>query len=195
MTEPARRLENTAPVILPEPIPARTTDLVARGGYRFHVRPAAPADENGLAELFSQLSPEDLRFRFLSTVRIGRHQLEALTMVDHSQTENYLAIDIGTGLIITTALLAANEDLTHAEVAIAIRPAFKGQGISWALLEHVARAATTKGIRTLESVESRDNHRAIGLEREMGWTASPCPDDPTLVVLRTTLPTELRVGA
>ena len=38
----------------------------------------------------------------------------------------------------------------------------------------------------IESIESRDNHQAIGLERERGWIASACLGDPASVMLRMT---------
>ena len=169
-----------------------SADLVTQSGHRFHVRPAAPADEAALAEFFTHVEKEDLRFRFLNAVRtVGHDQLMALVTVDHTRTENFLAIDPDTGSIIATAMLAADEALAKAEVAIAIRSDFKRGGISWTLLDHVARFATAKGITTLESMESRDNHQAIKLEREMGWTSSPCPDEPSLVILRMTLGTAI----
>jgi GNAT superfamily N-acetyltransferase len=165
-----------------------SADLISRGGYHFHVRPAAPADEATLAEFFTHVDKEDLRFRFLSAVqKVGPDQLKALVSVDHTRTENFLAIESDTGLVIATAMLAADETMTNAEVAVAIRSDFKRVGISWRLVEHVARFARSKGIRTLEAVESRDNHQAIKLEREMGWSASPCPGDPMLIVLRMSL--------
>jgi N-acetylglutamate synthase-like GNAT family acetyltransferase len=165
-----------------------SADLVAQSGYRFHVRPAAPADEDALAEFFSHVGKEDLRFRFLTAVqKVSHDQLKALVMVDHTRTENFLAIDSGTGLVIATAMLAADETMTNAEVAVAIRSDFKRGGVSWTLVQHVAQFARSKGIKTLESVESRDNHQAIKLEREMGWSASPCPGDASLIVLRLAL--------
>ncbi|WP_380784465.1 GNAT family N-acetyltransferase [Sphingomonas sp. R86520] len=165
-----------------------SADLVTRSGYAFHVRPAMPSDEMALGEFFTHVDKEDLRFRFLTAIqKVGHDQLQALVTVDHQRTENFLAIEPGTGLIIATAMLAADETLTNAEVAIAIRADFKRGGISWTLLDHVARFAVAKGIKTVESIESRDNHEAIELERERGWTASGCPGDPTVMVLRKTL--------
>ncbi|WP_375394659.1 GNAT family N-acetyltransferase [uncultured Sphingomonas sp.] len=167
------------------PVEAWSADLVTRSGYAFHVRPASPNDEAALAEFFTHVDKEDLRFRFLSAIqKVGHDQLKALVMVDHQRTENFLAIEPETGLIVATAMLAADETLTNAEVAVAIRADFKRGGISWTLLDHVARFAVSKGIRTVESMESRDNHEAIELERERGWTASACPGDPTVMVLR-----------
>ncbi|MEN2787425.1 GNAT family N-acetyltransferase [Sphingomonas qilianensis] len=165
-----------------------SADLVARDGYRFHVRPATPADEQALADLFHHVDKDDLRFRFLSAAQnVAPDQLKALVTLDHTRTENFLAIEPETGRIIATAMLAADATLTSAEVAIAIRSEFKRRGISWTLLDHVARCAAAKGIKTLESVESRENHEAIQLERDMGWVGSACEGDASLIVLRTTL--------
>lgn len=165
-----------------------SADLVTRSGYAFHVRPAAPSDEAALGEFFTHVDKDDLRFRFLSAVhKVSHDQLERLVSVDHQQTENFLAIDRGTGQIIATAMIAADDAMTKAEVAIAIRSDFKRGGISWTLLDHVAAFAASKGIATLESVESRDNHQAIKLERERGWTASSAPGDAGQIVLRKTL--------
>jgi len=52
-----------------------------------------------------------------------------------------------------------------------IRPDFKGRGVSWELLEHVACFAEELGGRGTQSIESNDNHAAIELEREMGYTS------------------------
>ncbi|WP_235364978.1 GNAT family N-acetyltransferase [Sphingomonas sp. ERG5] len=163
-------------------------DLTTRSGYRFHVRPAVPADEAGLAEFFTHVTADDLRFRFLTAIRkVSHEQLANLVNVDHRRTENFLAIDPEAGCIIATAMMAADKALASAEVAIAIRSDFKDRGISWMLLEHVAKFAGASGIKTLESIESRDNHQAIELEREMGFKAHSSAGDPTVVVVSATL--------
>ncbi len=170
------------------PMRSWTADLTTRDGFVFHVRPVAPADEAALGAFFQHVDKEDLRFRFLSAIhKVGHDQLQALVTVDHDHTENFLAFDPATDRIIATAMLAADDTMTRAEVAIAIRADFKTRGISWTLLDHVAAFAQAKGIRSLESIESRDNHRAIDLERERGWIASPCPGDPTAMMLRIAL--------
>lgn len=165
-----------------------STDLTTRDGYVFHVRPACPADEPALGEFFAHVDQEDLRFRFLSAIhKVGDDQLKALVTIDHDHTENFLALELATGRIIATAMLAADASFARAEVAVAIRADFKRRGISWSLLDHVALFARAKGIRTLESIESRDNHQAIDLERERGWVSAACPGDPASMILRMTL--------
>jgi acetyltransferase len=73
------------------------------------------------------------------------------------------------------------------EVAISIDSRFKARGIGWALLAHVTRYAKAHGLKRLQSIESRENHAAIDLEREMGFTRKPYPDDPTLVLVEAQL--------
>lgn len=52
------------------------------------------------------------------------------------------------------------------------------------MLAHIARYAEAKAGKTLESIESHENHAAIELEREMGFSAEPYPGDATLVLVR-----------
>jgi GNAT superfamily N-acetyltransferase len=163
-------------------------DLTTRSGLVFQVRPASPGDEPALDAFFGHVDVEDLRFRFLSAIRkVGQDQLKAMVTIDHDRTEHFLAFDPATGQIIATAMLAADQSFRRAEVAIAVHRDFKRMGISWTLLDHVVDFARWKGILTLESIESRDNHDAIDLERERGWIASACPGDPTSTILRMTL--------
>lgn len=163
-------------------------DLETRSGLRIHVRPVAIGDEAALSAFFDGVSPEDLRFRFLSAVHhVDDAQISAMTHVDHRKTEDFIVTEIGGTEILANAMLAADEKLQTAEVAISLRRDHKGQGIGWTLLEHVTRYAKARGIRTLQSIESRANHQAIELEREMGWIARPLDGDPTLILLEAKL--------
>lgn len=164
------------------------TRIITCSGCLFDIRPAGPDDEIALAEFFTHVTPENLRFRFLTGLKqVGHDRLSAMIHVDHHQTENFLAlVDEGTE-IIATAMLACNADLTRGEVAIAVHNDFRHDGVSWELLKHVAAYAESIGVKTLESIESRDNHAAIDLERELGFTATSYPGDATLILLQRTL--------
>ena len=162
--------------------------LMTRSGFTFYVRPATPADEEPLAEFFTHIGPEDLRFRFLSSIRkVGHDQLERMTNVDHRRTEDFLAFEMDGGPIIASAMLAADEKLERAEVAISVRSDYRNRGIGWTMLKQLAQFAEAKGIKVLESIQSRADHAAIELEREMGFTARPCPGDSSLVILEAKL--------
>ena len=165
--------------------PEHARELTTRTGFCFNVRPASPSDELALGAFFTHVSREDLRFRFLTGLKeVGHDRLMAMTTIDHRQTENFLAFVDGEVEIIATAMLACNDAMTTGDVAIAIRQDYKGKGVSWALLAHVAAFAEARGLTTLQSIESRDHHAAIDMEREMGFVAVPYPDDPTLVLVQ-----------
>lgn len=162
--------------------------LTTRSGFAFYVRPATPADEDALADFFTHVGAEDLRFRFLTSLRkVGHDRLEMMTRVDHRRTEDFLAFELDGGPVIATAMLAADEKLERAEVAVSVRSDHRDRGIGWTMLEHIRRFAEARGIGVLESVQSQDDRAAIDLEREMGFTARPCPGDSTLVILETKL--------
>ncbi|AJA11328.1 N-acetyltransferase GCN5 [Sphingopyxis fribergensis] len=164
-------------------------DLTTRTGFKFHVRPISSNDEPALAELFTHVTPDDLRFRFLTGINIVDHnRLAALIDVDHRQKENFLALAEDGATVIATAMLACDDAMETGEVAISIRSDYKGRGVSWKLLEYVARFAEAAGVQTLQSIESYANHSAIELERNMGFTARPYPGDATLVLVERKLP-------
>jgi N-acetylglutamate synthase-like GNAT family acetyltransferase len=160
-------------------------DLTTRGGLDVHIRPAKPEDEVALGAFFEGVTQEDMRFRFLTALKTVSHErLVSMTNVDHRQTENFLAFAKDRPEIIASAMLACTPDMTKGEVAIAILPEFKHKGLSWELLAHVAHFAEAKGVKTLESIESREHHAAIELERDMGFTAISYPGDATLILVQ-----------
>ena len=143
----------------------RSREITTRTGFRFQVRPARPDDEAALAEFFTHVTPDDLRFRFLTGLqKVGHDRLAAMTQVDHHLKENFLAFEGDGTTIIATAMLACVPDMLRGEVAISIRADYKNKGVSWELLEHVAHDAQAKGVKMIESIESRENHEAIELE-------------------------------
>lgn len=158
-------------------------DLVTSSGLRFHVRPAEPGDEEQLAKLFASLSPEDLRHRFLTGLReVGRDRLREMARNDDPHLINFLAIDMATGAILATAMMAASKDYSEGEFALATRPEAQRKGVSWKLLQHLVWYASVAGIKTLKSIETSDDARALQLEREMGFRTRLCPEDSTLMI-------------
>ncbi|KQV36667.1 GNAT family N-acetyltransferase [Rhizobium sp. Root1204] len=159
-------------------------DLTTRTGFRFHVRQATPQDEAMVAGFFTHVTPEDIRFRFLSGMKTVSHErLVALTRVDDPRVVNFLAFSPNETLL-AVAMLAAGDDPERGEVALTIRDDFKHQGISWEMLEHICRYAERHNFKSIESLESRANHAAIDLERDMEFQVFDDEDDPTVVVLR-----------
>lgn len=165
-----------------------SAELETRTGVKLKVRSAAPEDEAMLAEFFTRVSPADLQFRFLSPLQhVPSETVKDLVQVDHRRTENLLAFAEDGETLVATAMIAADDRLERAEVAIATRSDFKHRGVGWTLLQHAADYARARGFSSIESIESRENREAIDLEREMGFTAEAYEGDPTLVLVRKTL--------
>jgi acetyltransferase len=171
-------------------VPANTTapaTIETRSGLIIAVRPATEADEAALTGLFEQISAEDRRFRFFSAAaHIGHEQLRPLIDADHFRSESFLAFDSATDELIGTGLLACDNAMDTAEVAISVRGDRKGLGVGWALLDFLTRDAARRGVARVISIESRDNHTAVAVEREKGFVASAMTGDPGLVVLTRT---------
>lgn len=164
--------------------PVVKTLLKTHTELEFLVRPARPDDRQGLAFLFSQLTPEDIHFRFLTPLhRVPNDVREQMTHVDHIHVENFLAFDRDTNVPIASAMLAADDQMEEAEVALAVHSHFKHKGVSWTLLNYVTEQARAKGIKRLRSLEHRSHSAAIELQREMGFTARAYPEDQALILL------------
>lgn len=163
---------------------APTQELTTRDGVVAIVRPAFAEDEAALEQFFDNVSDEDRRFRFLAASRhVGHDQLVPLTHVDHWRTESFLAFDKATGELIASALLACDAKMDTGEIAVSVASAWRGRGVGWAMLDLLASEARRRGLARVISIEDRDNHAAIELEREKGFTAHGIEGDPHLVML------------
>lgn len=159
-------------------------DLTTRSGFHFHVRAAEPKDEAIVADFFTHVTPDDVRFRFLSGMKSVSHErLVEMTSVGDPRRVNFLAFS-SDQILLAVAMLAVGKDTQRGEVALTIREDYKHQGISWEMLAHICRYAERHNFKSIESIESRENHAAIELERDMAFHAYDDKDDPTIVVLR-----------
>jgi acetyltransferase len=176
-------IDQPAPALLPE----WSAKIATRGGLDLNVRPASPDDEQALADFFGEVSPQDLRFRFLSAMKqVTPGFAKQLVNIDHTQTENLLAFDDGDRLV-ATAMIAAPAGTDDAEVAVAVRSDLKGLGIGWSMLDHARDYARSRGFKAVHSVQLSDDRAAIELEQEMGFRARPCAEDMSLTVLTSDL--------
>lgn len=168
----------------------RIAELTTRTGLQLHVRRVEPNDADLLTLFFSSLTPDDLRFRFLSPLaHPSKSLIEALVHVDHVRTEDFLVFANAAGgeTLIASAMLAADPSMERAEVAIAVHPDYQKLGVGWTLLDFVAHQARDRGIKQLESVECRDNRAAIEVEKELGFSVTAYPGDATLSLVRKSL--------
>lgn len=158
--------------------------LTTHTGFRFEVRRARPEDEPTLAEFFTHVTAEDLRFRFLGAVKeVSHERLVAMTRSDDAHIHNFVVFSTD-GMLIAVATLASDRADRTGEVAICIRADRKHLGVGWELLAYISKYAEKLGLEAIESIESRENRAAIEVERDMGFTVTTDPDDATLVLVR-----------
>jgi acetyltransferase len=161
--------------------------LETRQGLRFRVRRAAPEDFPALKLFLRQLTPDDIRFRFLSPMRMVSDNLVQLLLREDRSTEHFLVFKPGEDAIIASGMLAIDPDFRKAEVALCIRPEFKHAGISWSLLAFLLEEARARGVDMVEAIEAPDHREAIALEREMGFEIDRANGDPSAIVVRKVL--------
>lgn len=160
------------------------TLMITRDGTELTVRAIYAEDEDALAAFFDKVDAEDRRFRFLTAIKhLGHDQLQPLTHVDHWRTESFLAFDSATGEVVASAMLACDARMDTGEIAVSVRSDYRGRGVGWTMLDLLATEAERRGLARVISIEDRDNHAAIELEREKGFEAHGVDGDPHLVML------------
>lgn len=160
------------------------TSIVTRDGTEIMLRPVTADDAVLLNRFFDGLTPDDMRFRFLSAQpHLSGAQLGAMVDVDHRHREHLLAFESNGNELVASLLIAADDSFEVAEVAIAITPAYKGRGVGWSLLNHAVDLAKKRGVKRLRSIESRENREAIDVERTLGFKSSDYEGDATLALL------------
>jgi acetyltransferase len=163
---------------------AQPTEHETRDGITLVVRQAYAEDGAALEAFFDAVNDDDRRFRFLTAVRhVGPDQIEPLTHVDHWRTESFVAFDKSTGKLVASAMLACDAKMDTGEIAVSIHRDYRGKGLGWTLLDILAAEAERRGLKRVISIEDRDNHAAIDLEREKGFEAHGVDGDPHLVLL------------
>lgn len=170
--------------MLADELAPKVQEITTRSGAVIAVRPVCESDEALLAEFFDRVSDDDRRFRFLTAHKhLSHEQLVPMIAVDHFRTESFAAFDEASGALVGHAMLACDNPLDTGEVAISVCQTWRGKGLGWALLDVLADAAQRRGLRRVIAIEDRENHAAIELEREKGFTPHAVEGDAALVLL------------
>jgi acetate---CoA ligase (ADP-forming) len=158
---------------LPAASAAESLVPVLADGTRLRFRPIGPDDRDGLAALFSRLTPESRRRRFLSPKHeLTPRELAHLTDIDHVAHEAIAAVDERDGSIVGVGRYAqlANRPGV-ADVAIAVADELQGMGIGTALARRTAQRARENGFTLLTATTLWENRPARALLRRFGF----CP--------------------
>ena len=104
------------------------TEVVTRAGVPLRIRAALPADISLLADIYSHLSAQDMRFRFKQPIEhLAPEELKDLVDREAGMT-SYLAFSGDTA--IACATLVRDHGSDAAEVILSVRPDWKSQSAS-----------------------------------------------------------------
>jgi acetyltransferase len=162
-------------------------------GYRIFIRPIRPADEHLYGAFVAKLSPEDIRFRFLTPRKEFSHKFIArFTQIDYARAMAFVALDKEQKELLGVARLAADPDYITGEYAIIVRSDLKGSGIGWALMRHLIAYAEKEGLRQLVGDVLAGNQRMLDMCTALGFEVSADPEDPSVRKVRLKLPAGLK---
>ena len=176
------------------PYPKELEETRTLGGRQVLLRPIRPEDEPQHHEFISRLEPEDIRFRFFSSVRDLPHsQMARFTQIDFEREMAFIATapnpedgrddepeTLGVVRVVT------DPDNETAEFAIVVRSDMKGQGFGAALLDKMIAYCRARGTGQLVGQVMAQNHAMLGLAESRGFRQRHA-DGPETVEVRLAL--------
>jgi acetyltransferase len=177
--EPRRRLAIA-------PYPAELAQALETRGRGFLIRPIRPEDAAAHQRLFSRLTPEDVRFRFFSTIRaLTAEQIVRMTEVDYGREMALIAVDQASGETVGVArLVRSDTDGNDGEFAVLVENEAKGLGLGSALMRQLIAWARAEGVAEIIGQVLADNHPMLGFVRNLGFSLRHVPGEDDVVEVR-----------
>jgi acetyltransferase len=165
------------------PYPRELEELLTLpDGQQLLLRPIRPEDETGFHTIFTTLSPEEIRMRFLHPMKSLPHKLAArLTQIDYDR-EMALVLEGRNSEkqpeLYGGVRIVADPDNEEAEFAILLRREMTGSGLGPLLMRKIIDYSRHRGIRKLFGEVLSDNTQMLRLAAAFGFTSKNVPEDP-----------------
>jgi acyl-CoA synthetase (NDP forming)/GNAT superfamily N-acetyltransferase len=176
-------------------------DVVLRDGGTAHIRPIHPDDGQRLVDFHGRLSEQTIYFRFFAPhPRLSEREIRYFTHVDYTDRVALVALvgDELLGIVRYDRVGAAAYGLPGgtgpAEVAFVIRDDQQGRGIASVLLEHLAAAATERGVDRFVADTLPENRRMIAIFQEAGYEVARGFEDGVVRLTLDLTPTALSLA-
>ncbi|TXK62092.1 GNAT family N-acetyltransferase [Alkalisalibacterium limincola] len=154
--------------------------IVLDDGRVLHVRPIHPRDAEPLRAGFNLLSPEEVRQRFLHTVKeLTAASAHRLTHIDPRREFAIVAAEPlppGEAVVGAVARAAIDADGRHADFGIVVSRPLAGQGLGTLLLKRVIQWCRLKRLDSIYGDVFEDNLNMLGVARRLGFVREPHPD-------------------
>ena len=179
------RAPGVAGVLAIAPYPAELAQPWQAGGETLLIRPIRPEDAEAHAALFQRLTPEDIRYRFFSSLRtLSPEQVARMTQVDYDREMAFVAIRTAPGgpdQTVGVARLVREPYAPRGEFAVVVEPAMKGRGLARELMTRLIEWARGQGLQLIEGQVLSENAPMLAFMGRMGFTLHRSADDPEIV--------------
>ena len=168
-----------------------------RDGSVVTIRTTDPADHDALRRFFHELSPESRRLRFFSLAEPSDSLIDRLCdSRDPRRALTLLAIRSVDGEPRPIAVGSyIGEGDGSAEAAFAVDDRFHGKGLGTVLLERLAAAAASHGLRRFEALTLPENAAMLDVFHESGFEIRSKSDYGAITVHLSLSPTRETVAA
>jgi acetyltransferase len=168
------------------PYPKELEEQIPLGdGRTLLLRPIRPEDEPSLQAAFANMTPEDIRLRFLVPIKTLTHVAAVrFTQLDYDREMGLILTEPGIPgrtEIYGVVNIIADPDNERAEYAIIVRHDMTAMGLGIYLMRRIIDYARARGIREIYGDVLRENRQMLKLCGVLGFTESRVPDEPSLV--------------
>ena len=169
------------------PYPAELSECRQVGPDRLAIRPIRPEDAQAHAAFFSRLSPQDIRYRFFSAMRVlSVEQTVRMTQIDYDREMAFIAVN-DAGETVGVSRLAREPGGESGEFAVIVQADMKGRGLASHLMRRLIAWARTQGMKEVVGQVLADNAPMLAFIRHLGFAVRRMADDPEVMEVRLTL--------
>ncbi len=145
-------------------------------GRTVWIRPILPSDATELAEAIERADRETLLHRFFTAApHITNQQIHYLAEVDYRRRLALIARD-GDDRGVAVARYECHPQSCVAEVAVAVDPEWRGQGLATELLRLLEEPARDNGFEALDAVYLPDNHAVARVFENLDYSPARIED-------------------
>ncbi|MBU0994291.1 MAG: GNAT family N-acetyltransferase [Proteobacteria bacterium] len=153
--------------------------ITLKCGEKLFVRPIRPEDASLLTDLFYDLSPQSVYFRFFSPLKQLSHwMLARFTQIDYDREMALVAITESGG---TEKMLGVSRIITmpgreKAEFSVVVADKWQGKGIGAALLTKCLQISRERQVYDIYGLVLYENTTMIALSKKLGFKMTRSPD-------------------
>jgi acetyltransferase len=152
--------------------------LVLGDGAPILIRRLVAEDAALYPDFLSEVTAEDLRLRFFSSMREVNHELlDKLINYDPARAMALIAVDERNRKMLGVVRLHDDAGGESAEFAILVRSRLKGHGVGWLLMKRIIKYSKQKGLKTVRGQVLSENATMLNMCAELGFHIADNPDD------------------